>query len=168
MLYIKEANTEDIKKEWLFVKDIPENENGLTNRWYNISREKFENKALPDMLRFAKGNDLPKGMVPETVLFLWKDTDIVGQFKVRHYLNEALRKGAGHIGYFIRKEFRGKGYATQGLRLTLQIAKKLVSENEIFLSVHKDNPASLRVMLKNGGKIVGEDEKQYFVRIRNC
>ncbi|MCR5115479.1 MAG: GNAT family N-acetyltransferase, partial [Bacteroidales bacterium] len=47
---------------------------------------------------------------------------IVGQFRIRHYLNEALRTGAGHIGYFIAKEFRGKGYATEGLRQTLEVA----------------------------------------------
>ncbi len=38
-------------------------------------------------------------------------------------------------------------------------------EDEIYLRVNKDNIASQKVMLKNGGKIVGEDEGHFFVRI---
>ena len=92
---------------------------------------------------------------------------IVGQFRIRHYLCESLRTGAGHIGYFIGKAFRGKGYGTEGLRLTLEEAREIVPEDEFYLRVNRDNPASLRVMLKNGGRIVGEDEEHYFVRIPN-
>lgn len=33
MLSIKKANFEDIEKEWSFVRDMPEDENGLTNAW---------------------------------------------------------------------------------------------------------------------------------------
>ncbi|MBR4164347.1 MAG: GNAT family N-acetyltransferase [Solobacterium sp.] len=165
MLYLKEANFEDLEKEWLFVKDMPEDENGLTNEWHGISPEAFRQKALPDMIRYAKGINLPEWMVPETFLFLWEDDSIIGQFRIRHYLNEALRTGAGHIGYYIGKEYRGRGYGTKGLKLTLQIAKDIIPEEEVYLRVNQNNPASLRVMLKNGGRIVGENEGKYFVRI---
>lgn len=166
MLYLKEANLEDIEKEYLFVRDMPVDENGLTNEWHGISREDFEEKAIKQMIAFAKGEDLPEGYVPETFLFLWDDKEIVGQFRIRHYLCESLRTGAGHIGYFIKKEFRKKGYGTEGLKQTLQIAKKMVPENEIFLRVNKDNPASLKVMIHNGGYIEHEDEFKYYVRIK--
>ena len=33
MLYVKKANVKDIEKEWAFVRDMPEDENGLTNEW---------------------------------------------------------------------------------------------------------------------------------------
>ena len=160
------ANFDDLEKEWLFVKEMPEDENGLTNQWAGISREDFEKTALPDMIRFSKGIDLPDWMVPETFYFLWKDDEIVGQFRIRHYLNDALREGAGHIGYGLGRTFRGKGYGTEGLRLTLEEARKIIPEDEIYLRVNKDNPASLNVMLKNGGRIVGENEEKYFVRIK--
>lgn len=87
-------------------------------------------------------------------------------FKFRHYLNEALVNGAGHIGYGIKKECRGKGYATEGLRLALEKAREIVPEDEIYLSVHKDNPASLKVQLKNGAYIHHEDEEEFFTRIK--
>ena len=63
MLYVKKANVEDIEKEWAFVRDMPEDENGLTNAWSGISHDDFENKALPDMLRFSRGENLPDWMV---------------------------------------------------------------------------------------------------------
>ncbi len=131
-----------------------------------ISREDFENKALPDMLRFERGENLPDWMVPETFLFLWEDDIIVGQFRIRHYLNDALREGGGHIGQFIKKEFRGKGYGTKGLALTLEVARTIVPEDEFYLRVNRDNPASLKVMQKSGGHIVKEDDEHYYVRIK--
>ena len=165
MLYIKEFNLDDLEKEYLFIRNMPIDENGLSNKWHGMERDDFEKTAVPEILSFAKGENLPEAYVPETFYFLWKDGQIVGQFRIRHYLNEALRNGAGHIGYFIQKEFRGNGYAKEGLRQTLEIAETIVPESEIYLRVHKDNPASLHVMLANGGYIQGEDASCYYVRI---
>ncbi len=166
MLYLKEINDKDMEKEFLFVRDMPVDENGFTNKWNGITREDFEKIALKEMIAFSKGQDLPDGFVPETFLFLWNDDEIVGQFRIRHYLCESLRTGGGHIGYFIKKKCRGKGFAKEGLRLTLSIARTIISENEIYLRVNKDNPASLKVMLHNGGYIKYEDERKYYVRIK--
>ena len=167
MLYLKKLNAEDMEKEWQFVRDMPEDENGLTNSCHGISREDFENRAFPAMMKFAEGKDLPEGYVPETFLFLWKDDEIIGQFRIRHYLCESLRTGAGHIGYCIGKNDRGRGYGTEGLRLTLEEARKIVPEEEFYLRVNRDNPASLQVMLKNGGRVVAKDAEKYYVRIPN-
>ena len=165
MLYLKEANIEYIENEYLFVCDMPVDENGFTNQWHGISREDFGD-ALQEMMDYAKGENLPEGYVPETFLFLWNDDEIVGQFRIRHYLCESLREGAGHIGYFIHKSCRGKCYGTEGLRLTLQIAKSIIPEDEVYLRVNRDNLASLHMMLKNGGYIHHEDEEKYYVRIK--
>ena len=158
---------DDAEKEWRFVRDMPVDENGLTNSWHGVSREEFLFRALPDMLRFSRGIGLPDWMVPETFLFLWDGDEIVGQFRIRHHLNDALRQGAGHIGYFIAKEYRGRGYGAEGLRQTLEYARAIVPESELYLRVNRDNPASLRVMLKNGGRIVGGNDEKLFVRIAN-
>ena len=55
----------------------------------------------------------------------------------------------------------------EGLKLTLEVAKDIVPEDEFYLRVNKDNPASLQVMLNNGGRIVGENDDKFFVRISN-
>ena len=167
MLNLKKACPEDIEKEWQFVRDMPEDENGLTNSWPGISFVDFRRKALPAMMAYSEGKGLPEGYVPETFLFLWADDRIVGQFRIRHFLCESLRTGAGHIGYFIANPYRGKGYATEGLRLTLQEARHIVPEEEIYLRVNRDNPASLHVMLRNGGRIAAEDGRCFYVRIPN-
>ena len=165
MLYIKEANVGDAEKEWQFVAAMPENENGLTNSWHGISREEFAAVALPRALAWARGEDLPEGIVPETQFYLWAGGEIVGQFRLRHRLNEALCRGAGHIGYFIAAPFRGRGYGTEGLRLTLEKAFAVVPEEEIFLRLLRTNTASLRVMEKNGGRVAGEVGEHFYVRI---
>lgn len=166
MLYCKEANFEDMEKEYQFVREIPADENGFTNPWTGVSREEFAKTALPQMIAASRGENLPEGYVPQTSLFLWEDDIIAGLFRIRHYLNDSLRNGAGHIGYFIKREYRGKGCGKEGLRLTLQMAKDIIPEEEIYLRVNKDNPASLRIMLWNGGYIHSEDTDHYFVRIK--
>ena len=165
VLLLKEANPEDALREWQFVRDMPEDENGMTNPWHGVSREDFIRQALPEMIAWSKGERLPDGYVPETFLFLWRGNGIIGQYRIRHYLNDALRTGAGHIGYCIARPFRGKGYGSEGLRLTLEIARGIIPEEEAFLRVNRDNPASLRVMMKNGGRVVSEDVGHFYVQI---
>ena len=92
--------------------------------------------------------------------------EIVGWFRIRHWLTEELAKGAGHIGYGIRKDFRGKGYASLGLKLTIEKAWQMIREDEIYMSIHKDNPASLKVQMKNGAYIHHEDEQEIYTRIK--
>lgn len=166
MLYLKAANWEDIEKEYEYITNLPENENGFTNRYCGVSREEFETEVLPDMINSSKGIGLPPGYVAGTKYFLWDDDVIVGLFRLRHELNETLREGAGHIGFGIRKEYRGKGYATEGLKMTIEKAWEIIKEDEIYMSVDKTNPASLKVMLKNGAYIHHEDETEYYTRIK--
>lgn len=166
MLFIKKANYEDIEKEYEFIKQLPKDENGFTNPNFGCSFEEFKNNILQAYIDHAAGKKLVNGHVPSTQYFLWNDDEIVGLFRVRHYLNDFLANGPGHIGYGIKKEYRGMGYASEGLRLVLLEARNIIKENEIYLSVHKDNPASLRVQIKNGAIIHHEDEREFFTRIK--
>ena len=165
MIYLKEANVDDTEKEYQFLKDTPTNENGFENKYYGLSYEDFINQALPQIIEVSKGIDLPNGYVPETFYFLWDDNNIVGLFKIRHYLTDYLRNGAGHIGYGIHKNYRGKGYASKGLALAIEKAKDIIKENELYLSVHVDNLASLKVQLNNEACIHHSDEKEHYTRI---
>lgn len=166
MLFLREANLEDIEKEFELITITPEDENGFTNPNFGCSKEDFKNKILPNYIKVSKGIDLPENWVPGTEYFLWDDEQIVGLFRIRHFLNDFLATGPGHIGYSIRKEFRGKGYASRGLALTIQKAWKIIPENEIYMSVSKTNTASLKVQLKNGAYIHHEDENEIFTRIK--
>lgn len=165
MLYLKQANKEDIEKEWLFQRSIPADENGFINDYPDISRGDFNN-ALDTIIAQSMGEKLPEGYVPQTVYYLWDDDTIVGTFHFRHYLCESLIEGSGHIGYYIAPGYRGKNYGTKGLELLIDEIRDSVREEEIYLRVNRDNPASLHVMLNNGGYIHHEDEHSYFVRIK--
>ena len=164
MLYLKEANFQDIEQEYIFLSKMP-SANGFENPYINVTRESI-NDVIQELIDHSKGINLQEGYVPDTYYFLWDDTKIVGVFKIRHFLNEWLRNNAGHIGYGILPEEQGKGYATKGLALMKEIAKNIIEEDEIYLSVHKDNPASLKVQQKNGAYIVGETEIEYLTRIK--
>ena len=164
MLHLRKANRNDTEKEYLFVRDIPEDENGYINPYHGISREAFD-EALGVIIANSEGKLLPEGYVPATTYYLWDDGTIVGEFQLRHHLCESLVNGSGHIGYYIAPQFRGKGYASAGLKLLIGEAVKIVPEDEIYLHAFRSNPASLRVMLKNGGIIHHETADGYFVRI---
>ena len=166
MLYLKKINYEDIDEEYRAIKSMPSKENGFENKYHNVTKEEFIKEVVPKLLKNSEGLDLPDGYVPDTYFFLWEDDKIVGLFKIRHYLNDFLRKGAGHIGYGILPAYRGQGYAKKGLILAIEKCKEIIKEDEIYLSVHKDNPASLRVQLSCGAFIVGETEEEYLTRIK--
>lgn len=166
MLLLKKINYEDIDKEYEAIIKIPYNENGFENKYYNVSKEEFKNEVIPKLLNNSKGIGLPEGYVPDTYFFLWNNHNIVGLFKIRHYLNDFLKQGPGHIGYTILKDYRGNGYATKGLKLAVEECKKIIKEDEIYLSSHKNNPASLKVQIKCGAYLCGENEDEYLTRIR--
>lgn len=166
MVYLKEANMEDAKKEYEFITQLPTDENGFTNANYGCSYEEFVEKILPRYIEKSRGINLEAGHVPGTEYFLWDDDVIVGLFRIRHHLCPALENGAGHIGYGIKKEYRGRGYANEGLRLTIEKAWTIIPEDEIYMSVHKDNPASLKTQLKNGAYIHHEDDLEYYTRVK--
>lgn len=166
MIYLKKANFEDAEKEYEAITSIPENENGFMNGFYAIAKDDFVNFGLQKMINSSEGRGLKEGHVPQTYFFVWDDDKIVGLFKIRHYLNDALRCGAGHIGYAILKEYRGAGYATEGLKAATEICKSLIKEDEIYMSSYKSNPASLRVQMKCGAYLSGENDDHYFTRIK--
>jgi predicted acetyltransferase len=166
MIYLKKANLEDAKKEYELTQKIPALENGYENKAYGVSFEEFVNQTIPKWVNYDKGINLEDGHVPDTCYFLWVDDTPVGIFKLRHYLNDWLRDNSGHVGYGVAKEYRGRGYATEGLRLIIEEARKLpIDTDELYLSVLKNNPASLKVQQKNGAKIVREDDTHYYTRI---
>ena len=166
MLYLKKVNFDDVDEEYKAIKAIPAQENGFENKYYNVTKEIFANEVISKLLKNSEGLELSDGNVPETYFFLWDDDAIVGLFKIRHYLNDFLREGPGHIGYGILPDYRERGYAKQGLLLAIEKCKEIIKEDEIYLSVLKDNVASLKVQLNCGAYVAGETDYEYLTRIK--
>lgn len=154
----------DKKKAYeMYNKFLPD-ENGFENPFFGMDYDMFL-QACELQRKHSQGIDLRLGYVPDDKYILVNDEDeYVGIFNFRHYLNDFLKNGAGHIGYGIVKEYRGRGYASIGLNMVLDICKER-GIKEVYLSVNKDNPASLRVQIKNGAYIHHEDDKEYYTRI---
>ncbi len=53
-----------------------------------------------------RGENLPADHVPETFLFAFAGTSIVGRVSIRHALTPYLERFGGHIGYVVVPEYR--------------------------------------------------------------
>ena len=166
MLRLKKAALADEAALYEYISTVLPDENGFLNDHFGCAREGFAERVLQVMQKHEKGLDLPAGYVPETHFFLWDEDEVLGWFRLRHHLCPSLVTGGGHIGYSIREGCRGRGYATAGLGLLLKEASAIVPEEEYYLRVMKSNPASRRVMEKNGGYLHHEDDTHWYVRIR--
>ena len=166
MLQLRKMNYEDIVEQWNYVTALPADENGLTNSYEGVSFNEYRDSVLPELMMHEHPINMPDWFVPETYYYLWDDNTLLGEYRIRHHLTDALKTGAGHIGYSIKKEFRGKGYGSKGLALTLDLAREIVPEEEIYLRVLKSNIPSFKAIQNNGGYIAGEDETHYFMRIK--
>ena len=84
----------------------------------------------------------------------------------RHDLNEYLLNFAGHIGDSVRPTERNKGYATEQIRLALLECKK-IGLKKVLITCNKNNVASARTIIKNGGVLENElpkSEEEIFQR----
>ncbi len=166
MLELRKMNSEDMKEQWEYVTALPADENGLTNQYEGVSFDEYRTTVFPELMMHENPVNMPDWFVPETYYYLWDGQTLVGEFRIRHYLTEALRTGAGHIGYSIRKEYRSRGYGTKGLAMVLDLAREIVPEDEIYLRVLKSNIPSIKAISRNGAYIAGEDELHYLMRVK--
>ena len=166
MLVLKEPCQQDSRQIYEAIRKMPLFENGFENRFVLMNYRQFCKTGIPMMLNEGMGIDLKPGHVPQSYFFLWDDDKVVGLFKIRHYLSEALREGSGHIGFGIVKEYRNRHYATEGLGLALEKARDIVREDTVYMSCFRYNTASLKAMQANGAWIDHEDDEIYYTRVK--
>jgi predicted acetyltransferase len=116
--------------------------------------------TLEEFLRSCiDGEDAAKILpqfVPQTVFWMIDDNNqAVGMVRMRHFLNARLLQHGGHIGYYVRRSERKKGYATQALRLALDQLRRRGVERAL-ITADPNNTASTRVIIANGGTFDGE------------
>ncbi|MFI5345425.1 MAG: GNAT family N-acetyltransferase [Elusimicrobiota bacterium] len=100
----------------------------------------------------ARGEDLPPGRVPDTMLYAFVDGVIVGRVNIRHELNEHLRERGGHIGYSVAPRYRRRGYAAEMFRLCLPICRA-VGLTRILITCDDDNVGSWKLLENAGARL---------------
>lgn len=104
----------------------------------------------------AQGINLPEGIAPQQTYLLLKDgRTVVGEIRFRPSIAPPFERHNGHAGYNIRPSLRGRGYATRQLALLVEEARRRGLPG-LFLPVEGENPASVRVIEKNGGHFLRE------------
>ena len=106
---------------------------------------------------FANKATVPDGMVQASTFLAQLQTDarLVGIIQIRHTLNDYLMRFGGHIGYSVAPGERGKGYATEMLRLALETCQQ-IGLQKVLITCDKTNTASAAVIVANGGVLENE------------
>lgn len=117
--------------------------------------EKFEKLDFEDWLeeleKKKSEKNLPETYSPQTLYLAINDNDeIVGAIGIRWKQVPALMAFGGLIGYSIRPSQRGKGYASEMLKIALNKFKNTNIEN-VLITCKDFNIASKKVIEKNGG-----------------
>ena len=159
-IFLKQLSVSDGIDIYEMLQRIDSNENEFKNTANGLSKKEYHD-WLYEQNEWAYGRALPDGYVPQTIYWLYDGEQPVGIGKIRHGLNNNSRKIGGNIGYAVDPIFRGKGYATHLLSLLVVKAREM-NISEILLSVEKYNPASKKVIEKNGGKLICENDERWF------
>lgn len=106
-------------------------------------------------------NDIEQGknekLVPTTYYLILSDDEVVGTISMRHYLTKDLEEFGGHIGYSIKPSSRRKGFATEALRLILDLYKD--KYDDILIMCEADNIGSNKTIIANDGALLSQIEK---------
>ncbi len=94
----------------------------------------------------------------KSLLYLCFDNNkLIGLLSIRYELPENLTEIYGDIGYGVRPSERNKGYATAMLGYALSVCKEK-EKDKVLLGCYKDNIASAKTILKNGGVLIEEND----------
>ena len=97
--------------------------------------------------------------VPSETYIVIRVTDgaLVGMIDIRRELNDYLYQFGGHIGFSVRKDLRGRGYATEMLRQALSVCKANQMD-KLLITCAKGNMGSAMAIMHNGGLLENEVE----------
>ena len=163
MYSFKPVSYDQKEKIYSLLSGISKMDNGYSNEFAEMTKEEFLSKGIQLLIDWSNGKNLYKNFVPITFYFLYDNEDIVGVFKLRHYLNDYYRNGAGHISYATKKDCRKKGYAKIGLNLAIQEIDKFLPEEDKLIKVccSRRNFGSYLTIHGNIPLISKDSDKEY-------
>ena len=140
----------------------------ILRRWREDDFEAYASLcADPQMMRYLGGKTLDR---PEA----WRRMAMmIGHWQLRGYglwvvEEKATGQFAGRIGFLnpegwpgfelgwtLKREFWGKGYATEGARRALEYAFKKLDKQHVISLIHPENLSSIRVAERLGETVEG-------------
>lgn len=163
---LRKLSKKDGREIYDMLQELGPGENGFVNSGFNITLDKFP-EYIDKNIAFSKGIGLDEKYVPQTIYWLIIDSIPVGIGKLRHHLNDNLRKIGGHIGYSIRPSERKNGYGNLILKEILKEAQKM-NINEVLLTCDDINIPSRKVIEKNNGVLESMEngECKYWIKLK--
>lgn len=86
---------------------------------------------------------------------------LIGKIKVSNIVYGVFKSGI--VGYSIDKEYEGKGFMREALKLVLKYSKDYLDLHRIEASVLVDNEKSKKVLINTGFEEVGINKKYLFI-----
>ena len=113
---------------------------------------------LRNLAMYESEETCPEGSVTSNTYLAVRilDNRIVGIIDLRHHIEHPiLGLWGGHIGYSVRPSERNRGYAKEMLRLDLEKCR-IRGIEKVMITCSKENLASERTILANGGVLNGK------------
>ena len=85
---------------------------------------------------------------------IWHGKNFVGQITLGGVIYGALR--GGHIGYWIDKNYAGRGFTTEAVNVVTSFAFDVLGLHRIEINIRPENAASIRVAEKAGYRFEGD------------
>ncbi|MGB6127395.1 MAG: GNAT family N-acetyltransferase [Psychrilyobacter sp.] len=161
-MYLKQLELEEPIEVFNLLEETVKEGWGLID---SMTREEFP-KYLEDKYTEDLGVDLKNGRVPQTTYWLYVDGIPSGMILIRRRINESLLKRGGHIGYYIKKDHRRKGYGKKMLSLCLDILRK-EGLDKVLITCNVDNLGSQKIIEGNNGVLenIVDGSKRYWIDI---
>ena len=149
----------EMMEEWLRYEDPKDITPRAIVRW---DYRDFKNYMEHLEVKVENGRQVPDS----TFFCLDEEQDrFVGAVNIRHYLNDRLLLNVGHIGDGVRPLERGKGIGTAMVGLALEECRKL-GIRRVLMVCDRDNLASAKTIIRNGGVMENEIEVDGFLEQR--
>ena len=161
---LRPLSSQDGEDVYALLQALPANENGFMNSAAGLSYDAYRQWLVRQEAN-AKKTEIEDGWrVPSGMWWFFVNGKPVGMVKLRYFLTDALRESGGHVGYAVAPCERGHGYAAMMLEAIKPIAAEKGIEN-MLVTVHNDNPASIKTALKCGGRIVGVTDVRHYIEV---
>ena len=155
-IYLRPLRLRD-RKKWLNVR--AENREWLTPWEATLpfipgSDAESLQKELPSFFRLVRTLNRESRDVRSISFAIWHENKLIGQISMGGIIMGAMR--GAHIGYWIDREYAGRGYTTEAVNLLTEYGFSVLALHRIEINLRPENAASRRVAEKAGYVLEGE------------